>query len=645
MLKGEVAVIGGFMANHATTETIESTSVFSLKFKIILITLLSFLILLVCGRFALLKTAPNYFASVSSKDVLLSFLFGLRFDVYVICLFVMPWVALFLLPFKHKSIIRCFGIWFLLLFVAMALFVTADVVFFGIFNNHIGVEIFTSFTHTDLFVQMAFQTYWYITFPLLIGLALGIVGLWRYVNKFVCTVPKHFVKKSLLLVLAVLLLAFLGIRSRVAFHGKALGIMASQALGSQQTADLILNGVFTCYHAVRTHEKRALFFQDDPTVLQVATQSERVPDPQNPFERERIAFNLENKGYNFVLIILESFDPLLLEKYSQDIPNFEKIKAQSIYFKNFYSSGKRSLMGRTCMLFSIPYVWGLPTFTQGLGGKSMSRLASYFNHKGYATLNVMTARRIADKANEMAGYLGFSEFYAKEDIPLRHKYPVFNKGFDWEGFEFFLDKINQLPGNFFAHIYTSSAHAPYDIVLSGEHMKYPGRNEEEQFVNRQIYVDAAMGNFFEKAQKEPWFKNTIFFILPDHRATLSNRKQEADKAKQNFDSYLLIYAPALFAPKTVESNAVQEDILPTLLDLNSTESFASAGQSLFDKDRNPVKYIYGENNDIYILGAQHQNHQFTLLDSISALSEEEKEAVRFNEKVYTLLKENKFKSK
>ncbi len=634
------------MGKGTVNEAVKPTTIFSLKFKIILVTLLAFLILLLCSRFALLKVASNYFAPVPAKDVLLSFLFGLRFDVYVICLFVMPWVALLLLPFGRKGVIKCFGIWFLLLFIGMALFLTADVVFFGIFNNHIGVEIFTSFTHADLFAQMAFQTYWYVTFPLLIGLVLGVVGLCRYVSKSTCAVPKQFVKKSLILFLVAVSLAFLGIRSRIALHGKALGIMSSQVLGSQQTADLILNGVFTCWHAVRTHEKRALFFQQDTAPLQVATRSERVPDPQNPFERERVVFNLENKGYNFVLIILESFDPILLEKYAQDIPYFEKIKSQSLYFKNFYSSGRRSLMGRTCTYFSIPYVWGLPTFTQGLGGKSMSRLATYFNDKGYTTIDVMTARAIADKANEMAAYMGFDQFWAKEDIPVTRKYPTFNKGFDWEGFEFLLEKINAVKGNFFATFYTSSAHAPYNIVLSREHVKYRGDTEEEQFVNRNIYVDASMGNFFEKAQKEPWFKNTIFFIMPDHRAAVSNQEQRADKAKQHFGSYLLVYAPALFAPKTIDINAVQEDILPTLLDLlNSSERFSSAGQSLFDKDRNPVKYIYAENSDIYILGANNQNHWFTLRDDITALSEDEKEAVRFNEKVYTLLKDNKFKSK
>lgn len=126
---------------------------------------------------------------------------------------------------------------------------------------------------------------------------------------------------------------------------------------------------------------------------------------------------------------------------------------------------------------------------------------------------------------------------------------------------------------------------------------------------------------------------------------MGNQVQQADKAKQNFGSFLLVYAPALFAPKTVDINANQEDILPTLLDLlNSRERFASSGQSLFDKDRNPVKYIYAENRDIYILGKGH-NHWFNFVDNMKDLSEDEKTAVRFNEAIYQLLKENKFKSK
>lgn len=617
-----------------------------LKLVVILLFVGLFLLLLTGARLSGLLAASNYFAPVPSKHVWLSFLFGLRFDFYVVSLFVMPWMVLFLLPFSNKNWMKGFGVWFCLLFVVMGLFLAADVIFFSIFNNHIGVEFFTAFTHADLFAQMAFQTYWYVTYPLLIGLGLAIWGICRFFGKVSVAVPTKFVQKSIVLMLILAAVAFLGIRSRFILHGKALSIMESQALGSQQSADLILNGVFTLYHAARTQQHRRLFFEGDTAPIQIATRAERVPDPQYPFERERTSFNLENKGYNFVLIVLESFDPLLLENYPQDIPNFQKLKAGSVYFKNFYSSGQRSLLGRTSIYFSIPYVWGLPTFTQGLGGKNMSRLANYFNHKDYTTIDVMTARATADKANEMAGYMGFDQFWAKEDIPVTRKYPAFNKGFDWEGFEFLLEKINGVKGNFFATLYTSSAHAPYNMILAEEYKKYPGENEEQDFVNRNIYVDASMGNFFEKAQKEPWFKNTIFFILPDHRATLTNRPQMADKTKQNFGSYLLMYAPALFAPKTVGTNATQEDLLPTLLDmLNSNERFASAGQSLFDKDRNPVKYIYAENKDIHILQADHTTHSFNLQDDISSLSDQEKEAVRFNEKIYKGLKDNIFKSK
>ncbi len=101
-----------------------------------------------------------------------------------------------------------------------------------------------------------------------------------------------------------------------------------------------------------------------------------------------------------------------------------------------------------------------------------------------------------------------------------------------------------------------------------------------------------------------------------------------------------------FAPKTIETNATQEDILPTLVDLlNSEESFSAVGQSLFDADRSKTRYIYSENKDIDILKDGQPSSHFKFLDNISNLSDEEKAALSFNEAVYHRLKTNTFRSK
>ena len=603
---------------------------------------LCFLGLFTAARFALLKTASNYFAPLSTHDTIFSFLIGLRFDIYIFALLVCPFFLILFLPVISRLLFKIIAISLCILFAVTALFLAADNIFFSIFNNHIGVELFTAFTHAGLFIQLAFQTYWYITFPLIIVLVGAVLLTNRYCNRLALQRPPHFICKSVALCLGLAFLMLLGVRSRLSFHGKALEVVASQALGSQQSADLILNSVFYFAHAVRTNQHRKVFFPENSRPLSIATKAEVVLDENYPFERQRTAFNLENKGYNFVLLLLESFDPVVLDKHAPAAPNLNRIKSQSLYFKNFYASGSRSLMAVTATLLSIPYVWGIPTFTQGLGGKNLSRLASYFKQKGYGTVNVITDRSSPDRAIEMAGYVGFDNFYSKEDIPLHHNYPAFNKGFDEEGLEFFLDKLNQISGNFFGYFFSSSTHAPYDIVLSEELAPYPNDGEENQFLNRVVYSDHALGNFFEKARQHPWFNKTIFFILPDHRATFLNKKQEDNKARQNYQSFLLIYAPAIFKPATIDLLATQEDILPTLVDmLNSTEPFASSGQSILDPDRSPIKYIYSENNLIYILRPEGY-HAFALADDISSLSDEEKQAVYFNETLYRGLKENKF---
>ncbi|MBR4508182.1 MAG: sulfatase-like hydrolase/transferase [Elusimicrobiaceae bacterium] len=625
------------------------TDLFKLKIKIISIYYLAFFLLLQFSRIAILKISSNYFQELTGKDILLSFLNGLRFDFYILALLLFPLFILFMLPYKKKFIINIFHIVFSILFLCCTLFCVGDIIFFMFFNNHIGIEVLTSFTHFGLFTQMAFQNYFYITIPLILFFALYLFFVFKKTNSYELIVKnnKKYIIKSFVFILCLILLMPLMLRGKLEIRGKNLGTMDAQILGKDRTADLILNGPFNTYEAVRKSSKRKLYFKEEDLKIK-QNPSYNIPDENYPFEKKFVNFNSKNDNYNFVLLVLESFDPLLLEQYPQDIPNIIKIKEDGLFFSNFYSSGMRSLLGITGTIFSLPYVWGMPNMTNGLGAKNLSRLAHYFNNKGYETFSFTTDIASADKANEMAKYQGFNQFYAKEDIPVKKKYPLFNKGFDWEGFEFILDKINNTNKNFFVYFFTSSMHSPYNILLSEEHKKYPQDTQEHQFVNRAIYVDSSIGNFFEKAKKELWFDKTIFFILPDHRAVLANKNNSnINLTDQKFKSFLIIYGKPIKAGIN-DKIATQEDILPTLLDLlNTEESFASSGESLFDKNRSDTKFIYEENkNTIHIISPTIKEHfsEETLTD-FDKLTPLEKEALKYNEAIYNALKNNSWKKK
>ncbi len=622
-------------------------TILTLKIKTMIFFYIVFFLIMLFARIGTLLCASNYFAGLTGKQILLSFLHGARFDLHIMGLILIPLFILFMIPFRSKKIIKIFVYIFIFLCFALSLFIVSDIIFFAIFNNHIGIEILTSFTHIGLFVQMAFQTYYYITIPLLIGAILVFYFSNRYLDRiYNPNKEPHFVRNSIFVILLLIPLMFFMLKGKMQIHGRNVGLMDAQVLGTPKTVDLILNAPYTTINAIHKRQNRKLYFDNPVKGISIATEQEELLNQDNPFERKRISFNKQNKDYNFVLVILESFDPLLIDKYPDVIPNFMKLKNEGLYYKNFYSSGMRSLIGVTATLFSVPYVWGLPTMKTGLGGNEFSRIATYFVNKNYSTLNIITDLPSADNANLMAQYLGFDSFYSKNDIPVKNDYPIFHKGFDYEGLEFLIEKINKLNNKFFAYFYTSSLHNPYNILLSEKYKLYPMDTEEHQFLNRTYYTDVALGNFLTKARKEPWFKNTIFLFLPDHRAPLSNRMTD-DITESKFKSFLLIYGPEI-EPQTSNIFVTQEDVLPTLIDLlNTSQSYSSSGQSLFDKERNKDKFIYEENkNTVHIIGPKIRDvFSEETLEDFSSLSDERKQALQFNEAVFTLLKNNTWKKK
>jgi phosphoglycerol transferase MdoB-like AlkP superfamily enzyme len=534
------------------------------------------------------------------------------------------------------------------MFLSFAFFLAGDTIFFRIFNNHLGTEIFTSFTHIGFFVQMAFQTYYYITLPLFLLFALTIYFTHKYINRYEVNKPDpRFLTKSIVLLICMIPFFFFTLKGKLQIHGRNIGAMDAQVLANARAKDLILNGLYTALNAVRKHQKRTTYFENPAEGLPLITPQEKQTDPAFAFERQRIIFNKPNKNYNFVLFMLESFDPTLIEEYPEVIPHFMQLKNNGTYYSNFFSSGSRSLIGVTATLFSVPYVWGSPTMKTGLGGKEFSRLATYFHQKGYSTLNIITDISSSDNANLMASYMGFDKFFSKSDIPLTHTYPSFHKGFDYEGLEFLLHQINAIQRPFFAYFYTSTLHNPYNILVSKDYQPYPMDSELHQFLNRAAYTDAALGHFFEQARQEPWFKDTIFLFLPDHRAPLSNRKPSSDITSDKFHSFLLMYGADIPA-QTKDVFGNQEDILPTLLDLlNSSESYAASGQSLLDPYRMPNKFIFEENdNIIHVVGPTVKEVvSEASLQQITDLSAPVEEALRFNEAIYKSLRDSTWKKK
>ncbi len=113
------------------------------------------------------------------------------------------------------------------------------------------------------------------------------------------------------------------------------------------------------------------------------------------------------------------------------------------------------------------------------------------------------------------------------------------------------------------------------------------------------YTDYALKRFFETAEKQPWYKNTLFILTADHTA-----QADADFYKTNVGKYAVPLV--FFAPGDKKLNGLsdricqQTDIFPSVLDyLRYAEPFVAFGTSVFRN--NPEGFAIAYSNGLYQL--------------------------------------------
>ena len=111
------------------------------------------------------------------------------------------------------------------------------------------------------------------------------------------------------------------------------------------------------------------------------------------------------------------------------------------------------------------------------------------------------------------------------------------------------------------------------------------------------YTDMAIGKFFEKVSKEPWFDNTIFVLTSDHTNLSDHPEYQTDLG--GFCSPIIIYEPGNtdLQPEMQDKIAQQIDILPTVMGmLHYPKSYFAFGIDLLNTPKEQtwaVNYLNG----------------------------------------------------
>lgn len=105
------------------------------------------------------------------------------------------------------------------------------------------------------------------------------------------------------------------------------------------------------------------------------------------------------------------------------------------------------------------------------------------------------------------------------------------------------DELQKLPKDrpFFAVLQTLSNHTPYALPDPLPVQPVSGQGQLDEHLTAMRYTDWALGQFFRRIEKEPWYANTLFVVLGDHGFRVSEQLTDIDLLR--FHVPLLLIGP------------------------------------------------------------------------------------------------------
>ncbi len=335
--------------------------------------------------------------------------------------------------------------------------------------------------------------------------------------------------------------------------------------------------------------------------------------------------NLEQKQRNVVIIILEGFSQEYMGCYNQGImpsytPFLDELSKQSACYQG-RSNGKESIESIPAILSSIPS-WSLSPFILSPYYKrdSISSLASLLKPHGYRSAMFHGGYNGSMNFDQFCRKAGFDHYFGMNEYVAIYGEDAYDGAwgiFDEPFMQYAIEEMNVLPQPFFSSIYTISAHHPYGLP-EGYVNKAP--DGKHPILPTVTYSDHAVKRFFEEAQKQPWYENTLFVILADHPGPSLHR--EYNDYVGWYRIPMMFFDPSNTSHATMSNDIVQQiDVMPTLLDMLKVDAPAVCfGNSLLRRDKKDHGYQIVFGNDFYQL---ERNGEVTLYSPYKTIGREE----------------------
>ncbi len=541
-------------------------------------------------------------AASATSDIIMGFVVGLRFDLLICSIGLLPMALTMLLPFGlvHR---RVWIVWLMVVAGAQVLAALVEPIFYDEFHSRlssVAIQYLKEDTATVLSMLINGTPFFTLN-AVFLGCLAGLFFVFRALDRHFheLAVPVHLSFKNWLprVPVTLFILALLIVGARGGTVRKGAPLRWGDAVHSQDTFanHLALNGVFTFAKAVEGmgNKKEAntiwlksmaadqalaltreMVLLDNDTLLN----PEQLALYRNTVPRERV---LPGNVKNVVFILLESFSARYTAGEGSTAgvtPYFDALVKDGVLFNHAFSNGTHTHQGMFATFACFPNTPGNEYLMQSEEGNTkFSGYAPILNQKGFdQNVYVYNGAFNWDNQNGFFGNQGITNFIGRYEM----ENPVFEDPtwgvsdedvFNRSLIE--LDKMSATGKPFYAMIQTLSNHLPYALPEKLEIEPVTGQEPRNERLTVMKYSDWALGKFFEAAKQQPWYNDTLFVLTGDHGFSVEQLVTPIDLLRHHVP--VLMIAPGLreAVGEVIPTVMSQVDIVPTAMGLFG-ESYA-----------------------------------------------------------------------
>ncbi len=593
-----------------------------------------------------------------------AFLMGLRFDVKFICILGVTMLVFcslpFLNPLRNSAAKKIWNVLLPLVFTLTLLFYAVDYFYYDYLQQRLNASVLNYINDASISFNMAMESY--PVFRVLAVLLLTCIAAAYLFKKLLIKYRREeMLPKRKVVLGSVLAFLVLGLGVFGKFSQFNLRWSDAFALNDNFKANLSLNPFQSFFSTLNFKNTR-------PDIKKVRTDyllmarylGVQQPDSvQLNFERNYSFVNNNNSTQpNVIVVICESFSMYKSSMSGNPLnttPYFNSLCKKGVFFDRCFTPSYPTARGVWATVTSIPDVLGDNNRSASRNPEVVNQQLIMNDFKGYGKFYFLGGDPTwANIKGVLLNNIDSLQLYSQENFKAK-KLNVW--GIDDKSL--FLEANSLLAKQqkpFFAIIQTADNHRPYTIPLEDMNLfkkvtypndtiqKYGFENIEQ--LNAFRYTDFCYQQFFEAAQKEKYFTNSVFIFVGDHgiggNATAVYPNSWTEQRLSNEHVPLLFYAPALIQPKLVHEVCSQIDIMPSVAGLLKIPYHNnSMGRNLFDTVSSTEKYAFiidHETKNIGLVDGEYFFNKNTKTGKISLVSVTDNTPITSSEKTDSIKK-------